>query len=97
MLGIQAACRVLLLVLGAYSCGGDGGTDLAAVQVTPDPVTIAQQQTTQLHVSVLNVDGELVTGVPVRFASANPQIATVTNSGLVTGALTGSATIRVRA
>lgn len=93
-----ASLGVAFLAVALASCGGDNeGPDLATIQVSPDPITLAQQQTSQLQVSVLDSDGLLVTGVSVTFSSADSQVATVTNTGLVSGGRAGSTEITVRA
>ena len=84
--------------LGASSCGSsDDGPDIATIQVTPNPVAIQQAQTAQLQVSVLNSAGELVTGVPVTFGSSDAEIATVSNTGLITAGHSGSVNVVVKA
>ncbi len=88
----------ILCTLAVASCGGsNNGPDLASIQVTPDPLTLAQQQTSQLQVSVLDSDAHLVTGVSVTFSSTNSDVASVSNTGLVTASHAGTADIRIRA
>ena len=95
---ILASLGPIVCAIALASCGGgDDGPDLASLQVTPDPVTLAQQQTAQLQVSVLDTQGQLVTGVSVTFTSSDPQVASVTNTGLVTASHAGSTSIRVKA
>ncbi len=92
----RASAISLALVLA--SCGGgEDGPELATIQVTPNPVAIAQQQTAQLQASVLNDDGQLVSGIPITFSTANEQVASVSNTGLVTGSHAGATTITVKA
>ena len=95
---ILASLGLMLCTIAIASCGGgDDGPDLASIQVTPDPLTLPQQQTSQLQVSVLNSDGQLVTGIAVTFTSSDTEVAAVSNTGLVTASHAGTATIRVKA
>ena len=99
MLRLSAAGALLFVLL--TSCGG--GTEptvveVGAIVVSPDPVTLMQQQTAQLEVSVLDPAGALLTGVAVSFSSANPAIASVSNTGLITSVgPAGSTTVSVKA
>ncbi len=95
---ITASLGSILLTLVLASCGGsdDDGPELAEIEVTPNPVTLAQQQTAQLQASVLNDAGQLVTGIAVTFASSNADVATVSNTGLVTAGHAGTASILVK-
>ena len=84
--------------LGVSACGsGDDGPDIASIQVTPNPVAIQQAQTAQLQVAVLNSAGELVSGIPVTFASSDAAIATVSNTGLITAGQSGVVNVVVKA
>ncbi len=95
-----SAAGVLLFVL-LTSCGG--GTepntiDVGTIVVSPNPVTLMQQETAQLDVSVLDPDGALLSGVAVTFSSADPAIVTVSNTGLITSVgPAGSTTVSVKA
>lgn len=86
-----------LLMLSLAACGGESGPDLATIQVTPNPIALAQLQSSQLQVSVLDSDGQLLTGIAVTFASTNTDVASVSSTGLVTGARAGTGGIRVSA
>lgn len=86
-----------LLTLALAACGGNDGPDLATIQVTPNPLTLAQQQTAQLQASVLNDNGELVSGIAITFRSSNAEVASVSNTGLVTAGRSGTATITLEA
>ena len=95
---ILASLGSVLCAMVLASCsGGDDGPDLATIQVTPDPITLAQQQTSQLQVSVLDTQGQLVTGVSVTFTATDAEVASVTNTGLVTASKSGTAGIRIKA
>lgn len=95
---LTRCASAISLVLSLTSCGGgDDGPELATIQVTPNPVAIAQQQTVQLQASVLNDAGQLVTGIPITFRTSNADIASVSNTGLITGGRAGTATVTVEA
>ncbi len=80
-LGIAALASVALLL----SCGSEPtGPRAADIVVSPASVTLPQQGTQQLSVSVIDADGILLSGVGVTFASADQQLVTVSNLGLVT-------------
>ena len=66
---------------------------VSAVIVSPSQVTIFARQTVQLSALVTDDRGQVLTGKSVAFTSNDPQIATVSASGLVTGVAQGVATI----
>lgn len=68
------------------ACGGESGPngiDVDTIQVTPNPVALAQQESVQLHVTAFDDNGALLAGVPVSFTSKNENVITVSSSGLV--------------
>lgn len=95
-----ASLGSLVCALAIASCGGGdddgGGGGPASIQVTPEAISVAQQQTAQLQVSLLDSEGLLVTGVSVSFTSEDTDVATVSNTGLVSGARAGTTSVRVR-
>ena len=93
----SVALTFVVAVTASCGSGEEGGPDLASIEVTPTPVSLAQAQTAQLQVSVLNSQGQLVTGIPVTFTSGDANIATVSNTGLVTAVRAGSTDVTVRA
>jgi len=66
---------------------------VASVAVTPSSASLLVGTTQQLTASPLDAEGNLLTGRPVTWASANPAIASVDAAGLVTAHTAGSATI----
>ena len=66
---------------------------VAAVSVTPSTATIVVGATAQLQPTTTDSAGNVLTGRTVTWSSNNGSVATVSGSGLVTGAGTGSATI----
>ncbi len=73
--------------------GGGGGTGVASVTVSPATACLAIGQTAQLMATVLDSSGAVVTGASVTWQSDNVPVASVDQTGLVTGTALGSATI----
>ena len=81
--------------------GGKAGSQI--VNVVPPPVasvsvtlassTVQAGQNTQATAVTRDASNNVLTGRPVTWASANPQIASVSSTGLVTGLTAGSTTI----
>jgi trimeric autotransporter adhesin len=65
----------------------------SAVILSPGQITIFSGQALQLGALVTDDRGQVLTGRPMSFASSNPLIATVSNTGLVTGLTAGTVTI----
>lgn len=83
----------LALILACDNSSGPGFT----LDVTPDSVQLIRNDSALLSVSALDGDSHLVTGVAVSFASADTNIVTVTNLGLVRSHTTlGHTTVRVQ-
>jgi trimeric autotransporter adhesin len=61
--------------------------------VSPSLVTIFSGQTLQLSAIVTDDRGQVLTGRTVSYVSSDPQVATVSASGLVTGVTAGAVTI----
>jgi hypothetical protein len=76
----------LVALATAVACGSstDNGPQPAHVIVAPDAVTIPQQGTATLSVSVTDQNDQLITGAVVTFSSSNTQILTVSNLGVIT-------------
>ncbi|PYO44465.1 MAG: hypothetical protein DMD33_02890 [Gemmatimonadetes bacterium] len=66
---------------------------VAALSVAPSSATIVMGATTQLQATTTDSAGNVLSGRTVTWSSNNGSVATVSGSGLVTGAGTGSATI----
>src|SRR5687767_13722266 len=91
-LGLAAACIAALGTL--VSCGGDGpvaATDppatkpVATVTVSPAVASIGIGATTQLTAVTLDVNGNVLTGRPVAWSSADPAKVSVDGTGRITG------------
>jgi hypothetical protein len=68
------------------ACGGESGPnniDVGSIQVTPNPVALAQQQSVQLQVAAFDDAGALLAGVPVTFTVGDAALITVSSSGLL--------------
>jgi len=66
---------------------------VATVTVTPSPITMSVGQTTQFTATLKDAVGNALTGRVVTWGSSNPSAATVSTTGLVTAAASGSTTI----
>jgi hypothetical protein len=85
--------KIRLLILLALYClpgcdsssGPTGLTSVASVQLSNTEITLAVGTTSQLTATPLNADGEPLFGRAVTWASSDPNIATVSTSGLVAG------------
>jgi uncharacterized protein YjdB len=65
----------------------------SAVIVSPGSITIFSGQVLQLSALVTDDRGQVLTGRPITYASNNPQVATVSSTGVVTGVGAGVVTI----
>lgn len=68
---------------------------IATIAVSPSTASIAALSSTQLSATPRDAQGNALTGRTLVWTSSNPLVATVTQSGLVTGVTTGSVTISV--
>jgi hypothetical protein len=77
------------------SCGSSSEppTPVATVALTPVDDTLRVGETTQLTATTKDADGNTLSGRVVTWASSNTAVATVSNTGLVTGVTDGPATI----
>ena len=66
---------------------------VATVTVTPNPATVARTKTVQLTATLKDAAGNVLTGRTVTWSSNNLLVATVNNSGVVTGVFVGNATV----
>ena len=87
--------------LAACGGGGGGGGEPAkvatTVEITPGPTaTVQSGATLQLTATVLDQNGDAMTGQTVQWSSSNTSRATVTQSGLVTGLQAGVVTINAQ-
>jgi YVTN family beta-propeller protein len=86
--------------LTALSCGDSTGpgSNVVALQVTPEVVELDQTEEQQLAVAALDQEGLLVTGVSVRFQSSDPENLEVSPTGMIDASgASGSYYVRVTA
>ena len=98
--GVVTAVSAGSAVITATSEGKSGTATITvsnfpvgSVTVLPSNSAIAPNASTQLSAIVRDVNGAVVTNRAVIWSSSNPQVATVTGSGLVTGVAVGTVTI----
>ena len=93
------ARAVGLLALGALTAcggGGDGGTPpavIASVRITPASLDLEPGQTSVLTAVPVDASGTVINGRSLSWGTSNAAVATVNNSGLVTGVADGTATL----
>jgi uncharacterized protein YjdB len=83
------------------ACEGQNGTaaitvtvvPVASVAVSPASATVTVGQTVQLVATPKDANGNPLTGRTMTWATSNATVATLSGSGLVTGAVAGTATI----
>ena len=100
---MRAARLVLPLVLVAsglafLSCGGDGNGPTGAVptvQISPDTDSLVIGATATLQATVRDASGSVVQNAQVFWNTENPQVATVSDQGVVTAV--GLGTVRIAA
>ena len=66
---------------------------VGSVTVTPSSATVSVALTTTLGATVRDVNGAVINGAPVSWATDKPLTAAVSQTGVVTGLLPGTATI----
>jgi alpha-tubulin suppressor-like RCC1 family protein len=87
----------LIATLAVAACGGDEGSQpnvpVATVTVTPSTSNLPVGGEVQLQATTVDGNGGTLTGRQITWASSDAAIATVSQSGVVTGATEGDATI----
>lgn len=71
-------------------------TAVAIVSITSPTNMLSVSSSTQLSVEARNLDGTIITGMPVEWFSENPLMATVNSSGLVTAIGSGIVAIHAK-
>ncbi|MCA2996347.1 Ig-like domain-containing protein, partial [Gemmatimonas sp.] len=69
---------------------------VASIVVSAPTPSVVVGQTLALSVSVRAADGSVLAGRPVEYSSSSTAVATVSNTGVVTGIAPGAVTITVR-
>jgi len=76
---------------------GASTAPVAGVTVSPATATVTVGQTLQLSATLLDGNGNVLTGRPISWATSVGVVATVSGSGVVTGVAAGTATITATA
>src|SRR4051812_29401883 len=95
---LRSFARAAALLVLSISCGGGDGTapapaPVATVAVAPLTSPLPIGTTKQLSAATLDANGAPLSGRAVAWTTSDAGIATVTQSGIVTGVALGSATI----
>lgn len=94
---LRAALLTIGAVLAAAACAEIvtqvGLDDIVSLRVSPDTATVSTARTTQLRAYPLDASGTLIAGHSADWSSENPGVATVDDSGLVTGVSPGTTDI----
>jgi hypothetical protein len=94
---LRALIPFAVIAIGGFAwsaCSDNAPVPVASVEVTPLVDTVRAGATIQLTAALKDVDGNLLTGRTVTWASDDEAVATVAGStGLVTGENNGAATI----
>jgi len=89
---------ITLGAMVALGCDDDvTGPNVGSIVLQLEADTLAVNQTTQLQVTVLSVDGDTLTEENVTFLSSDEDIITVSDTGLATAVGPGLATVTARA
>ena len=106
MLSRSSPCASALFVaVLAGACGGDPPAKPPEPEPVPTTITISPAEATlqslgetvQLTATVLDQNGQVMTGVTVNWTSSNASVATVSSGGLVTGMDNGAASVQALA
>ena len=91
---VRLAASFLVATL-TLACGSSSEppTPVATVALTPVDDTLLVTETAQLTATTKDADGNTLTGRVVAWASSSPGVATVSQTGLVTGVTDGTTTI----
>jgi hypothetical protein len=91
-------CLGLLLALALVDCGGgDGGPPMITAVVVSGDSTVVLAGTRQLTAAAFSGSSQVSSGVTFQWGSSNGTVASVSTTGLVSGAQRGSVTITATA
>ena len=99
-LRLMSLRRVFIIAVTIPACNGDGGDNLqdpvtvTAVAVSAPTSTIQVDQTLQLSASATDAAGAPLDDVPFEWTTDDAAVATVTQTGLVTGIAAGQTEVR---
>ncbi len=91
------AMAIFALLMTACDDETDSGTKIDFLVLTPFEVQVKIDSTYQLVVQALDADGVAIEDVDFTWSTSNATVATVSSSGLVTGAAMGTTEIRAEA
>ena len=100
---VMRRCVPIVFGVGLYGCGDDNGRDLqgpppvSAVSVSAPAASVQVGQSLQLIAAANDPAGTPIQGLTFEWTSSDAGIATVSQSGLVTGVAAGDAEIRATA
>ncbi len=98
---MRAILSAALAALTLAACGDNGTTPppgpapVYSIAVSPADLTLAMTTTHDLEVILFDKDDNVLTGRTVTYASLNPLVATVSNTGRVTGVSVGTTRITI--
>ena len=95
LLRIVAGLPAFALLVAACNAAAAPPVPIAAVTVVPESVEVVVQGTVQMTAAMWDASGSAVRGRAMTWASSDPRVATVSDTGLVTTQLRGSTTITV--
>jgi uncharacterized protein YjdB len=102
--GVVSGVAIGTTTITATSEGKNGtatvnvtSTPVGSVTVTPGSASVATTQQTTLTATVKDANGNVIADHPVQWSSNNLAVATVSQSGVVTGVVPGTATITATA
>jgi DNA-binding beta-propeller fold protein YncE len=88
---------MILCAVLAGACSDSSGPSASDIVVEPASVTLAQGDSVRLVPSVVDENGDLISGVSISFSSDNEAIVTVSSIGMVRAlGAAGTTTIKVR-
>ena len=96
---LRSFAQVALVGAAAAACSGtvETGGEVESVVVSPSTATVAVGSQLTLGVEVRDADGNLLPGIHVTWASEDEALATVSQSGVVTGVGVGTVLIAASA
>ncbi len=87
-------CGTIATVVSFACSDSTGPSEPSSIVVTPDTATVVSLgATVQLAATALDADGNTIIGAMKTWASSDPAIATVSNTGMVTAIANGTATV----
>lgn len=92
-----AACATLALACGGDNAGPEEDAPIATIELSVEADTLEATTQVQLTATARDAGGNVLTGRTFTWSSGDESVATVDNTGLVTGVGNGDATVRATA